>query len=118
MEHSATEQDITEFAELTGDTNPIHIDTEAAQESIFGDKVVHGVYSLSWVSAELANFYDGTVILTELTDITFYNPIYADETVTVTLTENSPTKSVSFVITGPDDELKVDGTANIAVNNP
>lgn len=37
-----TQEMINAFAELTGDKNPIHLDKEVAEKSIFGGIVAHG----------------------------------------------------------------------------
>jgi hypothetical protein len=36
------------FAELSGDRNPMHINSVAARRTMYGDVVVHGVHSLLW----------------------------------------------------------------------
>ena len=41
-----TQQDQLDFARLSGDNNPIHMDEMAARRSIFGRPVVHGVHLL------------------------------------------------------------------------
>ncbi len=40
------DQDV--FAWLSGDSNPMHLDSLAARRLIFGGPVVHGVHSLLW----------------------------------------------------------------------
>jgi oxepin-CoA hydrolase/3-oxo-5,6-dehydrosuberyl-CoA semialdehyde dehydrogenase len=42
-----SEQDVKAFAELTGDHNPLHLDEEFARATRFGDRVVHGMLTLS-----------------------------------------------------------------------
>ncbi len=42
-----TETDITTFAHLTRDFHPIHIDAEYAKTSIFGERIAHGLLTLS-----------------------------------------------------------------------
>jgi acyl dehydratase len=45
--HEVTQQAINEFAEVTGDHNPIHVDEEWARETPFGGTIAHGYYTLS-----------------------------------------------------------------------
>jgi acyl dehydratase len=42
-----TESDVTDFAKLTGDFHPTHFDAEFAEASFYGEKVGHGLLSLS-----------------------------------------------------------------------
>jgi acyl dehydratase len=42
-----SETDLTQFAELTGDKNRIHLDAEHARTTRFGQRVVHGAYGIS-----------------------------------------------------------------------
>ena len=42
-----TEADIVNFAALSGDWNPIHVDAEHAKEGIFGERIAHGLLGLS-----------------------------------------------------------------------
>lgn len=47
------------FAELSGDTNPMHMDAVAARRTMAGFPVVHGVHTLSWsLECLLAAFPD------------------------------------------------------------
>jgi 3-hydroxybutyryl-CoA dehydratase len=38
-----TEADIVQYAGITGDFNPIHIDAEYAKQSMFKERVAHGM---------------------------------------------------------------------------
>lgn len=42
-----TEADIVNFAALSGDWNPIHVDVEHARGSMFGERIAHGMLGLS-----------------------------------------------------------------------
>ena len=42
-----TEEDIINFARLTGDFHPTHFEDEFAKRSFFGEKVSHGLLNLS-----------------------------------------------------------------------
>ena len=48
-----TEADVAEYAELSGDLNPIHLDEEYAAKSRFGRRIVHGFLTAGMISALL-----------------------------------------------------------------
>lgn len=47
-ERTFTLADLTAFAELSGDFNPLHTDPVAARRTQFGECVTHGVFVLMW----------------------------------------------------------------------
>ena len=59
-----TEADILGFAELSGDYNAIHTDTVFAENSIYDERIAHGLLGLSIVSGLAARlgFTEGTTI--------------------------------------------------------
>lgn len=44
-----TQEQVNQFADLTGDHNPVHIDSAFAQKTPFGDTIVHGYFTLALV---------------------------------------------------------------------
>lgn len=56
-----SDADIESFAALSGDTNPLHVDEEYAEETRFDGTIAHGVLVEGVVSATLAQ-YPGTII--------------------------------------------------------
>ena len=44
-------EDVVGFAELTGDHNPIHLSDHFARKTRFGQRIVHGLYTASLISA-------------------------------------------------------------------
>ena len=46
-----TEADVLLYAAVSTDTNPIHIDAEAAKQSLFGERIAHGMLSAGLISA-------------------------------------------------------------------
>ncbi len=48
VERIFTLADLTAFAELSGDFNPLHTDPVAARRTQFGECVTHGVFALMW----------------------------------------------------------------------
>ena len=53
FEKKVTQEDIQKFAEVSGDTNPLHRDPEYAQKTRFGQCVAHGMMSAGFISAAL-----------------------------------------------------------------
>ena len=49
-----TDADITAFAEVSGDRNPLHLDDEYAATTIFGGRIAHGLLGLA-VASGLVN---------------------------------------------------------------
>jgi len=48
-----TENDVLQFAEVTGDKNPVHLDAEYAGRSRFKERIAHGMLTASLISAVL-----------------------------------------------------------------
>lgn len=67
--------DQTEFADLSGDANPIHMDPVAARRLMAGRCIVHGMHALLWALDEMAKI---GVLATQL-KVTFSQPIFLDE---------------------------------------
>jgi len=54
---SFTEQDVIDYAELSGDKNPAHLDAAYAAETQFKHRIVHGMLVGSLFSALLGGVY-------------------------------------------------------------
>ena len=49
-----TINDQRDFAQLSGDWNPIHVDPIQARRLLFGEPVVHGIHLVLWALERLA----------------------------------------------------------------
>ncbi len=52
-----TQADIDDYARLSGDHNPIHVDPEAAAQTPYGTTIAHGLLTLSLVVPLVAEVY-------------------------------------------------------------
>ena len=53
FEKTVTAEDIALFAQVTGDTNPLHHDAAYAAKTRFGECIAHGMLSAGFISAAL-----------------------------------------------------------------
>jgi 3-hydroxybutyryl-CoA dehydratase len=77
-----TEADITAFAELSGDKNPLHLDVAFARRSRFGRPVAHGVLVAGVISAVLGNVLPGPGAIYVSQTLKFLRPVFPGDTVT------------------------------------
>ncbi|WP_277207577.1 MaoC family dehydratase [Isoptericola croceus] len=59
-----TQEEVNDFADLTGDHNPIHLDPEVAAQTPFGGTIVHGYLTLSLVVPLMAEILEVTGVTT------------------------------------------------------
>lgn len=80
-----TDEMIRAFADLTGDTNPVHLDDTYAAGTRFGRRIAHGMIAAGLISAALANDLPGpgTVYLSQT--LQFKGPVYPGDTITTTV---------------------------------
>jgi len=56
------EGDVSLFAGLVGDHNPLHVDEEFAKKSRFGTRILHGPFTSALVSAPVGMYFSGSAI--------------------------------------------------------
>lgn len=78
-----TEKDILQFAELTGDKNPIHVDLEYASRSCYKKQIAHGMLVASFVSYVLGMVFPGPGTIYMEQDIHFLYPVFVDDALSI-----------------------------------
>ena len=83
FERHISADDVKRFAEVVGDLNPIHLDTEFAERSFFKKRIVHGAFLAGLISKILGMDFpgQGTVYISQ--NSVFKRPVYVDTTVKV-----------------------------------
>jgi 3-hydroxybutyryl-CoA dehydratase len=77
-----TDYDVSTFAGLVGDFNPLHMDAEHARKSRFGRRTVHGMLAGGMISAVLSTQLPGPAALCLSQQMEFLAPIYLGDTIT------------------------------------
>lgn len=75
-----TEEDISRFAMASGDTNPLHLDEEYAEETRFGRRISHGVLANGLISAALARLPGDVIYMSNTSN--FLAPVPLNERMT------------------------------------
>lgn len=109
---------IRAFTELTGDTNPVHLDDAYAATTRFGRRIAHGMIAAGLISAALANDLPGpgTVYLGQT--LQFKAPVFPGDTVTATVEVKSvradkPIAVLSTFCTNQDNVIVLEGEATV-----
>ena len=79
-----TEKDILDFAKLTGDYSPLHVDAEFGNQSVFGKNIAHGLLVSSWVSTLAGMLLPGKDSLILYTKFEFLHPAFAGDKLLIT----------------------------------
>ena len=118
IEHVFSADDVTAFARLSGDDNPIHLDAEAAKVAGFEREVVHGVLVTSLISRLLGTQLPGpgTILLGQ--ELRYRRPVHPGDrlraTVEVTsVREDKPVIVLKTWVEG--EEVVLDGEATVIV---
>ena len=111
-----TEEVINDFARVTGDFNPLHLDQGYAEKTVFKGRIAHGLLSVGLLSSILGNILPGhgTIYLSH--EIKFLAPVRIGDTITakVEVIEVVPEKNRAefrTTCTNQDGKLVVDGIA-------
>src|SRR5215471_6400566 len=88
-----TDEDVRRFIEITGDTNPLHVDDEFAAKTRFGRRIVHGMLSASLFSTLVGTLLPGTGAIYRSQTIRFLLPVHPGDTVTAHLVLRSVDRS-------------------------
>ena len=81
-----SEVDVKMFAGVTGDFNPLHVNREYAEQSIFKRPVVHGMLAAGLFSAAVGCHLPGPGAIYMDQNLSFVAPIHFGDTVKATVT--------------------------------
>ena len=74
------------FAELTGDTNPVHLDESYARTTSFGQRIAHGMLGAAYISAVIGTRLPGPGAAFLKQSLRFRRPVHVGDSVTARVT--------------------------------
>lgn len=77
-----TEADVSAFAGITGDFNPLHVDAELARKMRFGERIAHGMLTAGLISAVLGMRLPGPGGIFLSQTLKFLKPVKFGDTIT------------------------------------
>ncbi len=111
-----SEKDILQFAEVSHDHNPIHIDPEFAKQSLFGQQIAHGMLGASYISAVAGNQLPGPNTLYLSQTLSFRAPVFIGDILTVRLIvtgkrDDKRMITLSTMVYNQDGKVVIEGEA-------
>ena len=110
--------DVTMFAGVSMDVNPIHMSEGYAKDSMFGKRIVHGMLTSSLISAVLGIQLPGPGTIYLGQELKFLAPVYLGDDITaevevVELREEKKIVKLNTICTNQDGKIVVSGLATV-----
>lgn len=114
-----SDADISSFAEVSGDTNPMHLDDAYASKTRFGGRIAHGMLSASLISAVIGTQLPGPGAIYMSQSLRFRAPVKPGDRATarVTVATIDPVKRRATLTctVHVGETLVIDGEAMVMV---
>lgn len=75
-----------EFADVSLDYNPIHLDAEYASSTNFGEKIAHGMLIGSYISGVIGTELPGVGTIYAKQELSFKKPVYYNQEILIAIT--------------------------------
>ena len=118
---TVSHSDIVGFADITGDTNPVHLDDGFAAASPFKERIAHGMLSAGLISAVLGTRLPGPGCIYLSQSLRFRAPVRIGDDVVAraTITEvNRDKRRITLdTVCRVGETVVIDGEAKIMVSS-
>ncbi|MCF8070410.1 MAG: MaoC family dehydratase [Desulfobacterales bacterium] len=116
-----TEEDVMQFAGLSTDTNPIHLDDSYAAGSVFKARIVHGLLVASLFSGLIGTELPGKGSIYLGQNLKFTAPVRIGEEVTasvqiVKIREDKPIVTLQTICANSEGQVVIEGEAVVKVS--
>lgn len=115
---TVTETDCYNFAGVSGDFNPAHINEVYAEQTFFKKRIAHGMLSAGFISAVLGTKLPGPGTIYMGQELKFTKPVYFGDTITAECIVDEIIKEKNRVIlkticTNQDGDVVIEGKATV-----
>ncbi len=118
---TVSEADITMFAGISGDTNPVHLDESFAEQTMFSGRIAHGMLSASFISTVFGTRLPGPGCIYLRQDLRFKAPVKVGDTVQARVTVKeivTGKKRVVFdTVCSVGEKVVLEGEATLMVSS-
>lgn len=111
-----TDEMVIRFSELTGDKNPLHLDSDYCANTKFKKPIVHGMFLSSFFSKLISEKYPGPGSIYLSQNLSFISPCFIGDTINVVIELNEKINSKYYlrtIIYDSNDNKIIDGEALI-----
>ncbi|MDC0199418.1 MaoC family dehydratase [Candidatus Nitrosopelagicus sp.] len=117
-----TESLVNDFAKISGDFSPIHMNENYAKGTIFKKRIVHGMLLSSLLSRIQGMYLPGKHALYFSQSLNFRNPCFIDDIITVSGTviaksESTKILKIESIIKNQNNEIIVSGIGRVIVRD-
>jgi 3-hydroxybutyryl-CoA dehydratase len=111
---TVTEADVNQFAEVSGDFNPVHMREEYAKKTLFGGRIAHGALSQAFLSAAMARLPGLVIYISQ--SVQFLKPVRIGDTITanaevIDVRKDKGIVTLKNACVNQNDEVVVEGEA-------
>jgi 3-hydroxybutyryl-CoA dehydratase len=85
LANEVSEATIKAFAEISGDSNPVHLDADYATKTIFKERIAHGMLAAAYISAVFGTKLPGPGAIYISQTLSFKAPVKIGDTVVTTV---------------------------------
>lgn len=116
-----TEEEVFRFAEISTDKNPLHLDRDFGRDSIFGQRIVHGMLVASLFSGLIGMQLPGKGSIYLGQNLTFKAPVAINEKVTasveiIRIREDKPIFTLRTLCVDSGGKILIEGEAVVKVS--
>lgn len=111
-----TEEEVFQFAEISTDRNPLHLDEDFGRTTVFGKRVVHGILVASLFSGLIGTKLPGKGSIYLGQNLAFKGPVAIGEKITASveiihIRDDKPIITLRTVCLNGAGETVIDGEA-------